>query len=110
MHARPVSQVHALNRLKGMDPDFPARPDPWPSPSERVWAEFLAVLDALPPSARVAFMLYDVFGADYEDISRVLGLPLHAWERFGVWLVIGIALYFSYGYRRSKLRRRSAGA
>lgn len=78
MHARLVSQVHALNRLKGMDPDFPARPDPWPSPSERVWAEFLAVLDALPPSARVAFMLYDVFGADYEDISRVLGLPLHA--------------------------------
>jgi APA family basic amino acid/polyamine antiporter len=33
------------------------------------------------------------------------GLPLHAWERFGIWLVIGISLYFGYGYRKSKLRR-----
>jgi APA family basic amino acid/polyamine antiporter len=33
------------------------------------------------------------------------GLPKHAWERFGIWLVIGIALYFAYGYRNSTLRR-----
>ena len=32
------------------------------------------------------------------------GLPAHAWERFGVWLGIGLLLYFVYGYRRSKLR------
>ncbi len=33
------------------------------------------------------------------------GLPRHAWERFAIWLVIGIALYFAYGYRNSTLRR-----
>jgi basic amino acid/polyamine antiporter, APA family len=33
------------------------------------------------------------------------GLPVHAWERFGIWLVIGLAIYFAYGYRNSVLRR-----
>ncbi|HXG88053.1 MAG TPA: amino acid permease [Vicinamibacterales bacterium] len=32
------------------------------------------------------------------------GLPAKAWERFGIWLAVGIAIYFLYGYRRSKLR------
>ena len=32
------------------------------------------------------------------------GLPLHAWERFGIWLVIGLVLYFGYGMRHSRLR------
>ena len=31
------------------------------------------------------------------------GLPAHAWERFGIWLALGMLLYFVYGYRRSKL-------
>ena len=35
------------------------------------------------------------------------GLPVEAWERFGVWLVIGLALYFTYGYQNSRLRRSS---
>jgi len=35
----------------------------------------------------------------------MFGLPKQAWERFGLWLVIGIALYFAYGYRNSRLRR-----
>jgi APA family basic amino acid/polyamine antiporter len=35
------------------------------------------------------------------------GLPIHAWERFGIWLLIGLALYFAYGYRNSTLRRRT---
>ncbi len=29
----------------------------------------------------------------------MLGLPAHAWERFGIWLAVGLALYFAYGYR-----------
>jgi len=33
------------------------------------------------------------------------GLPLHAWERFGIWLAIGLILYFAYGNRHSVLRR-----
>jgi APA family basic amino acid/polyamine antiporter len=33
------------------------------------------------------------------------GLPIQAWERFGWWLVIGLVLYFVYGFKHSKLRR-----
>jgi APA family basic amino acid/polyamine antiporter len=33
------------------------------------------------------------------------GLPTLAWVRFGWWLVIGLVLYFAYGYRNSTLRR-----
>ncbi|MFY0576089.1 amino acid permease C-terminal domain-containing protein [Cystobacter fuscus] len=32
------------------------------------------------------------------------GLPVHAWERFGIWLAIGLVIYFAYGYRHSTLR------
>ncbi len=35
------------------------------------------------------------------------GLPDEAWIRFGVWLVIGLTLYFLYGFRHSVLRRGS---
>jgi len=34
------------------------------------------------------------------------GLPHQAWERFGYWLVIGLVLYFFYGYQNSRLRGR----
>ncbi len=33
------------------------------------------------------------------------GLPSLAWVRFGWWLVIGLVLYFAYGYAHSTLRR-----
>jgi APA family basic amino acid/polyamine antiporter len=34
----------------------------------------------------------------------MFGLPRTAWERFAAWLVIGLVLYFSYGFRNSRLR------
>ena len=34
----------------------------------------------------------------------MVGLPYQAWERFGLWLAIGIVLYIAYGFRHSKLR------
>jgi APA family basic amino acid/polyamine antiporter len=34
----------------------------------------------------------------------MVGLPYQAWERFGIWLVIGVAIYVLYGYRHSRLR------
>jgi APA family basic amino acid/polyamine antiporter len=36
------------------------------------------------------------------------GLPRTAWIRFGVWMVIGIVVYFLYGHRHSRLRARPA--
>jgi APA family basic amino acid/polyamine antiporter len=33
------------------------------------------------------------------------GLPRIAWERFGWWLAIGLAIYLLYGYRNSRLNR-----
>jgi len=34
-------------------------------------------------------------------------LPLSTWIRFVVWLILGLAIYFLYGYRHSRLRRPS---
>jgi len=39
-------------------------------------------------------------------IFIMVGLPHNAWVRFGWWLAIGLGLYFTYGYRHSKLRAR----
>jgi APA family basic amino acid/polyamine antiporter len=33
------------------------------------------------------------------------GLPRQAWERFGIWLAIGLVLYFVYGFKHSRLSR-----
>jgi APA family basic amino acid/polyamine antiporter len=33
----------------------------------------------------------------------MIGLPYQAWERFGIWLALGVVLYFAYGFRHSKL-------
>jgi APA family basic amino acid/polyamine antiporter len=38
----------------------------------------------------------------------MVGLPQVAKIRFGVWLAIGLVLYFTYGYKNSRLRRGSA--
>jgi APA family basic amino acid/polyamine antiporter len=35
----------------------------------------------------------------------MVGLPIQAWERFGIWLFLGVIIYALYGYRHSKLRR-----
>jgi APA family basic amino acid/polyamine antiporter len=38
-------------------------------------------------------------------VILMLSLPLETWGRFFVWLAIGLAIYFFYGVRHSKLRR-----
>jgi APA family basic amino acid/polyamine antiporter len=39
-------------------------------------------------------------------VYTMWGLPPQAWERFGIWLVVGLLLYFFYGFRHSRLRGR----
>ncbi len=38
-------------------------------------------------------------------IYVMTGLPPHAWERFAIWLGLGILIYLLYGYRHSTLHR-----
>jgi APA family basic amino acid/polyamine antiporter len=39
----------------------------------------------------------------------MVGLPRQAWQRFGIWLAVGVVIYVLYGYSHSRLRRvRSA--
>ena len=40
----------------------------------------------------------------------MLQLPLVTWIRFGIWLAVGLVLYFLYGYSHSALRRRADSA
>jgi APA family basic amino acid/polyamine antiporter len=42
------------------------------------------------------------------SIYFMAGLPPQTWVRFGVWLVIGLAIYLAYGYRRSRIGRAEA--
>jgi APA family basic amino acid/polyamine antiporter len=62
------------------------RPD-LPRPFRMPWVPVLPALSAL-----VAFVL-------------MLGLPWATWERLIIWMGIGVAIYFAYGYRRSRLRK-----
>ena len=43
-------------------------------------------------------------------VWTMAGLPPIAWERFAIWMVLGLAVYFMYGYRHSALRAADAKA
>jgi len=61
------------------------RPD-LPRPFRMPMVPLLPILSAV-----IAFLL-------------MLGLPRATWERLVIWMVVGIVIYFAYGYRRSRLR------
>ena len=74
------------------------------------------VLRYVDPARRRPFKVPAVWAVTMLGAAACLyimfGLPKTAWERFGIWLAIGLALYFAYGYRHSTLRRgagRAAG-
>ena len=38
-------------------------------------------------------------------LAQMVALPLETWERLGIWLVIGMVVYFVYGRRRAEATR-----
>ncbi|MCR4340981.1 MAG: amino acid permease [Gemmatimonadaceae bacterium] len=71
------------------------------------------VLRRIDPSRPRPFRVPLVWGVTLGGAAACIyvmaGLPVRAWERFGIWMVLGIILYFSYGYRHSRLRREGLG-
>ena len=62
-----------------------------------------------PRPFRVPFAWPVCIGGAAACVFVMWGLPRQAWERFAVWLAIGLVLYFAYGFRNSSLRRGAAG-
>lgn len=59
---------------------------------------------------RVPFVWFVSLAGAAACIYIMFGLPPTAWERFVVWLIIGLILYFAYGIRHSVLRRNNAAS
>ncbi len=69
----------------------------------------IIILRAIAPNQQRVFKtplvpLVPILGAAM-CVYLMLGLPGVTWVRFGIWLLIGLVLYFAYGYWNSKLRR-----
>jgi basic amino acid/polyamine antiporter, APA family len=58
-----------------------------------------------PRPFRVPFVWPVSITAALLCVFVMIGLPRQAWERFGIWLAIGLSLYVLYGYRHSRLHR-----
>ncbi|MET0406260.1 MAG: amino acid permease [Cystobacter sp.] len=58
-----------------------------------------------PRPFKVPFMWPVSLGGAAACLFVMQGLPAKAWERFGLWLALGLVIYFAYGYRHSVLRR-----
>jgi len=44
------------------------------------------------------------------SLALMLSLPGQTWTRLFVWMALGVAIYFAYGYRRSRLARPEPNA
>jgi basic amino acid/polyamine antiporter, APA family len=58
-----------------------------------------------PRPFRVPFIWPVSLGGAAVCVFLMKGLPHQAWERFAIWLALGLLLYFVYGYAHSTLRR-----
>jgi APA family basic amino acid/polyamine antiporter len=58
-----------------------------------------------PRPFRVPFVWPVTLLGAFACIYTMFGLPRTAWERFGIWLVIGGLIYFGYSMRHSRLRK-----
>ena len=57
-----------------------------------------------PRPFRVPFVWPVCLGSAAGCLFIMQGLPRAAWERFGIWLLLGLGLYFLYGFKHSRLR------
>ena len=78
-----------------------------------LWAFALVCLGVLvlrvrepqrPRPFRVPFVWIVATGGFLACLYVMKGLPPQAWALFGIWLVIGLVLYFAYGYHHSHVR------
>jgi basic amino acid/polyamine antiporter, APA family len=51
-----------------------------------------------------------VFGALLSLLLMVWGTDLFIWERFGAWMIVGLLIYFLYGYGHSEARKAALAA
>ncbi|MFI6685823.1 amino acid permease [Streptomyces sp. NPDC050485] len=57
----------------------------------------------LPRSFRTPLVPWVPAGAVAASLWLMLNLPAETWIRFGVWMVIGVVVYFGYGRRHSRV-------
>jgi APA family basic amino acid/polyamine antiporter len=62
-----------------------------------------------PRPFRVPFIWGVALSGAAACLYTMKGLPTQAWERFGVWLLLGTLIYLIYGYRSSKLHTHPRG-
>jgi len=68
----------------------------------------LALERRVPPESlpfRVPFSPYLPVASALFSLYLALNLPPVTWIRFGVWIVIGLVIYFFYGYRNSTVNK-----
>ncbi len=56
----------------------------------------------MPPTRRLKWLAF------WTCLGLMLTLPLDTWIRLGVWLVIGLMIYFRYGVKHSTLRKTAS--
>jgi len=61
----------------------------------------------LPRPFRVPFVWPVAIAGAAACLYVMRGLPATAWTRFGIWLIVGLGLYFLYGVRHSRLAGRA---
>ncbi len=67
-----------------------------------MWIWIICVLILSVLSFRYRLSLIPVLGV-ISCLYMMAQIPLHNWIGFGIWLIVGLVIYFLYGYRNSRL-------